>query len=97
MCGYKGSEGYWTITLSKPNVDGSGDFTSYSGVGVDVAKNQAFTLPECNVNVNGDESDGGELLVREVRLNLDCGEVAEIQSVSGKRNWRMVRPLRTQA
>ena len=33
----------------------------------------------------GDESDGGELLVREVRLNLDGGEVAEIQSVSGKR------------
>ena len=54
VCGYKASEGVWTITLAKPGVDANGDFDgSYSGPGYDVAKGQAFILPECDVIVNG--------------------------------------------
>lgn len=54
VCGYKASEGVWTITLAKPGVDANGDFDgSYSGLGYDVAKGQAFILPECDVIVNG--------------------------------------------
>lgn len=54
VCGYKASEGVWTITLAKPGVDANGDFDdSYSGSGYDVAKGQAFILPECDVIVNG--------------------------------------------
>ena len=54
VCGYKASEGVWTITLAKPGVDANGDFDgSYSSPGYDVAKGQAFILPECDVIVNG--------------------------------------------
>ena len=54
VCGYKASEGVWTITLAKPGVDANGDFDgSYSGPGYGVAKGQAFILPECDVIVNG--------------------------------------------
>ena len=54
VCGYKASEGVWTITLAKPGVDANGDFDgSYSGPDYDVAKGQAFILPECDVIVNG--------------------------------------------
>ena len=54
VCGYKASEGVWTITLAKPGVDANGDFDdSYSGSDYDVAKGQAFILPECDVIVNG--------------------------------------------
>ena len=54
VCGYKASEGVWTITLAKPGVDANGDFDdSYSGSGYNVAKGQAFILPECDVVVNG--------------------------------------------
>ena len=54
VCGYKASEGVWTITLAKPGVDANGDFDgSYSGPGYDVAKGQVFILPECDVIVNG--------------------------------------------
>ena len=54
VCGYKASEGVWTITLAKPGVDANGDFDdSYSGPGYDVAKGQAVILPECDVIVNG--------------------------------------------
>ena len=54
VCGYKASEGVWTITLAKPGVDANGDFDgTYSGPDYDVAKGQAFILPECDVIVNG--------------------------------------------
>ena len=72
VCGYKVGEGYWTVTLAKPGIDESGEFNgTYSGLGYDVAKGQAFSLPECDVNVNfytfkgwvvGSESTGLEAL-----------------------------------
>ena len=60
VCGYDGGEGFWTVTISTPDVDGEGNPQSaqgggvvYSGVGYNVGKGKSFLLPSCDVKVNG--------------------------------------------
>ena len=74
VCGYKASEGVWTITLAKPGVDANGDFDgSYSSPGYDVAKGQAFILPECDVIVNGYTFKGWVVGSTSTRLEASDG------------------------